>query len=422
MPFRKIDILKAFGITHIFETSKAVGKTDAFAVLSDGAGISYGFSQFTHRSGSLKKVCTEYLRLGGTVGADVIKACLPNLANAAFITKYSKDVGLKIALLAAGKTDLMRQAQEHVAVKYYMQPSINACDGSGFVLPLSLAVVYDANNQGGYAAVRDRVSVKRSDFTSALAFEKAWITSFCIKRKTWLVTRPKAIVHATVYRPEFFLAQISASNWNLNFPMTVHGHKFTTNDLPETEDSNSAAPTNGPEPPPLDSNLGQQAAEDIKADGAKDETPPPPTQQADQIINAGNVTGEVEDKPFQQYIPDDNKIRVFFRNILSGQLVANIGVWFSDLPLALKILLAVVLGASVLLFLFYLIKNREWLMSFVKQAMGHKADPTQNSPVLTTEKPTDAESIPTALLRRVLRRDLEEVHEDPAKAKEVRII
>lgn len=289
MPFRKLDILKAFAVVHIFETSKAIGDPSTVAVLSDRAGISYGFSQFTHRSGSLKKVCTEYLKLGGTIGADVIKDRLPNLANAGFISKYSNDNELKSALRSAGKTAIMRQAQENVAVKYYMQPSVDACDGSGFVLPISLAVVYDANNQGGYVAVRDNVTVKRSDFNSALAFEKAWITSFCAKRKHWLATRSKSIVHKTVYRPEFFLDQIGRSNWNLDFPMSVHGHKLTATDLPDVSETDSAAPQDSPNPPPLDSNLGEKAAEDFAgtAGGTWDEPaagtggpgtsePPPP--------------------------------------------------------------------------------------------------------------------------------------------------
>jgi len=234
MSFSRKDILKAFAIVHIFEASRPVGRVDALAVLADGAGISYGFSQFTHRSGSLKKVCQKYLQLGGTAGAEVIKDRLPHLADASFIIKYSKDDELKNALRAAGKTALMRQAQEHVAITSYMNPAINAAEGSSFTLPLSLAVIYDSFNHGGYTSVRDKVTVRRSDFNSDLAFEKAWVTSYVLKRRAWLLANRKAIVHKTIYRPDFFTAQIGQSNWTMNLPVVVHGHKLTAKDLPET--------------------------------------------------------------------------------------------------------------------------------------------------------------------------------------------
>jgi hypothetical protein len=51
--FSERDKLIALAIVHIFETGKAFGDYTAVAVLNDGAGISYGINQFTHRSGSL---------------------------------------------------------------------------------------------------------------------------------------------------------------------------------------------------------------------------------------------------------------------------------------------------------------------------------------------------------------------------------
>ena len=68
MSFSEKDKLKALAIVHIFETSKAFGDYGACVVLNDGAGVSYGINQFTHRSGSLLEVITAYFRNGGTVG------------------------------------------------------------------------------------------------------------------------------------------------------------------------------------------------------------------------------------------------------------------------------------------------------------------------------------------------------------------
>ncbi len=66
MAFNEIDKLKALAIVHIFETSRPFGEYAAYAVLNDGAGVSYGINQFTHRSGSLFEVIRNYLASGGT--------------------------------------------------------------------------------------------------------------------------------------------------------------------------------------------------------------------------------------------------------------------------------------------------------------------------------------------------------------------
>ena len=66
--FTELDQLKAMAIVNIFETSRPFGEYGALVVLNDGAGLSYGISQFTHRSGSLHAVVRRYLEMGGRVG------------------------------------------------------------------------------------------------------------------------------------------------------------------------------------------------------------------------------------------------------------------------------------------------------------------------------------------------------------------
>src|SRR3989442_7860583 len=85
MTFTENDKLKSLAIVHIFETSRPFGDYAAVAVLDDGAGVSYGISQFTHRSGSLAAVVDLYLNSGGQVGKEILADGMPLLRRKAGI-------------------------------------------------------------------------------------------------------------------------------------------------------------------------------------------------------------------------------------------------------------------------------------------------------------------------------------------------
>ncbi len=229
--------LTALAIVHIFEASKPFGAFDAYVVLPDGAGVSYGVSQFTHRAGSLAAVIVNYLSAGGSVGADYFKQILPVLKQKGegAIKQLAADKKFKHFLQLAAETDEMRAAQVDVATEKYLQPAIDACEGSRFVLPMSLAVVYDSINQGSFALIRDRVRIAKGA-KSDLDFEKAWITQYVQKRDSWLENHPKKILQSTDYRTDFFLAQIARGNWDLKAPMNVHGWKLTAEQLNSNSD------------------------------------------------------------------------------------------------------------------------------------------------------------------------------------------
>ena len=127
--FTEIDKLKAMAIVHIFETSQPFGDYAAYAVLNDGAGISYGINQFTHRSGSLADVIEEYLRTGGQVGEDVFAEFLPLLRSASrrSIKRAAENRRLETALKAAANTPEMLAAQRTLAFDRYLRPAIDAC-------------------------------------------------------------------------------------------------------------------------------------------------------------------------------------------------------------------------------------------------------------------------------------------------------
>src|SRR5688572_22144365 len=115
--FGERDIEKAEAIVRIFETGGPLGDPTAVAVLNDGAGVSYGVKQFTHRSGSLLQVAEAYLAIGGAVARDVIVDRLPSLSKRtkAAIEKLAADEQFKKSLRAAGLTHEMREAQRAVA-------------------------------------------------------------------------------------------------------------------------------------------------------------------------------------------------------------------------------------------------------------------------------------------------------------------
>jgi hypothetical protein len=210
------DLLKALAIVNIFETGKPYGEFGAVAVLDDGAGISYGVSQFTHRSGSLAAVVDRYLEFEGTVGRYFLENALPNLRRKepVVIRAYAKDERFKKALRAAAVTREMRIAQLQVAFEKYLRPAMDECERLRFVLPLSLAVVHDSMTHGSYERFRDHIK-KRLD-------EKAWITEYVRIRDRWLASVPR--LTATRYRTRFFLDQIALGRWDLKLPLNVHGY------------------------------------------------------------------------------------------------------------------------------------------------------------------------------------------------------
>lgn len=224
MKFNEFDKLKAIAIVNVFETSRPFGNYAALAVLDDGAGISYGISQFTHRSGSLLDVVEAYLAAGGTSGASVIleKLSLLRRRTPSAIKTLAADTRFRNALRMAAATREMKEAQWHVTRERYLAPAIRECEHRGFVLPLSLAVIYDSMIHGSWERVAAGVSVSKQ---SQFAPETKWILQYLQKRHQWLSGIPR--LKATNYRTRFFLGQVAVSNWKLNLPVTVQGVRLT---------------------------------------------------------------------------------------------------------------------------------------------------------------------------------------------------
>lgn len=219
MEFSNIDKLKALAIVNVFETSKPFGDYAACVVLNDGAGVSYGINQFTHRSGSLLAVVKTYLANGGQIGRKVLEMNLLKLqtTSAKTINILAADRSFRKALKAAAVSREMRFAQNRVAFERYLKPAIEVCRGYRFTHPLSLAVIYDSINHGSWEKIRGRVGECDS--------EKAWITEYVRKRDAWLMSMPRLV--STRYRTRFFLDQIAVGRWDLDLPLTIRDFKLT---------------------------------------------------------------------------------------------------------------------------------------------------------------------------------------------------
>ena len=220
MTYTEKDRSKAMAIVHVFETSRPFGEYAACAVLDDGAGISYGINQFTHRSGSLATVVDKYLKAKGVIGAAVM---LENLAllrstSAAAVAKLSANAALKKALRAAAVTSEMKRAQEQTAFELYLKPALAICGRYGFTEPLSLAVIYDSVVHGSFFRVARGVDVVHRN-------EREWITAYVRRRDAWFASYPR--LAKARYRTRFFLGQIAIGNWALNKPFSVHGVRLT---------------------------------------------------------------------------------------------------------------------------------------------------------------------------------------------------
>jgi len=232
MTFTEQDKLKALAIVSIFETSKPFGSYAACVVLNDGAGVSYGIAQFTHRSGSLWEVVDRYLNAGGQIGRAVLAAAIPLLkrSNVGAIETLASDSRFKKALIAAAVTREMKDAQHFVDTTRYLRPAIDICTRMGFTLPLSLAVVYDSVVHGSWERIAARVQqafqpVDPTQAGNPAADEKAWITEYVRKRHIWLTAIVR--LRGTTYRTRFFLNQIATGNWDLKLPLMVHGVRLS---------------------------------------------------------------------------------------------------------------------------------------------------------------------------------------------------
>jgi hypothetical protein len=382
--------LIALAIVHVFETSRPFGDYSAVAVLDDGAGVSYGINQFTHKSGSLYTVLNTYLGIGGSVGADEFEACLPSLrlTTKAAIAKLSNDKTFKDLLKAAGKTPEMQLAQQQVMENSYLLPAIDAAEGSHFELPLSLAVIYDSINHGSYGKIRDRdhvkpaavitheeicgqVCVDRSEHASNESFEKAWISEYVTIRHRWLSSTPR--LKKTAYRTAFFLEQIVTKNWNLDLPLDCHGAKLTEKMFPIS----AADPAVEPTEQERASDSVQLEPTDKPLSGIPPEIESPP-------INTEKHTFVQE--TFTQYIPQISSAKRWLGSLAIGGVGSTAWAALNGLPPWALFILGMLATVAIVGLVILLLRYKQAVFELVKHVTVINADPTTHNVELTTEK------------------------------------
>ena len=236
--FNEIDKQKALAILRIFETGRAKARYDALAVLDDGAGISYGIFQFTHRSGALNDVVKRYLAAGGTIGRETLESRMQILTRTSdrSIERLSQDTEFRGALIAAATSSEMREAQRAVADKRYTARAESVCRMNDFETPLALAVVLDGLVHGSFGRVARLVTGST---------EKALVTDYLRRRDAWL--RSSARLRKTAYRTRFFLGGGGIGKWQLELPLMVNGRKLSAEDLEEDREAAGFPPTVLPE-------------------------------------------------------------------------------------------------------------------------------------------------------------------------------
>lgn len=220
-------------VLSIFETGRAPTPSaySTCAILTDGAGISYGKHQSTDRSGSLDKIVDLYIAKGGKHG-DVLKQFVPKLAlnetakldpkNVPTWAKYLMGV-----LKEAGKDPVMQAAQDEVFDANYWVPAMGHVQKIGLQTGLGALVVYDTcihSGSGGVAIIRAR-------FAEAAPCnggdEKAWVLAYIKARREWLAANKNPLVQRTVYRMDAFNEIARSGNWELVTPLTVRGVKIS---------------------------------------------------------------------------------------------------------------------------------------------------------------------------------------------------
>jgi hypothetical protein len=373
--------LIALAIVHIFETGKAMGDYSVVAVLDDGAGVSYGINQFTHRSGSLLKVVQRYLNAEAATGIDAMIAVLPLLRDTSptAIAKVSADKEFKAALRKAGKTPEMQAAQQQVMEDLYLTPAVEACSGSHFTLPLSLAVIYDSINHGSYGAIRDKVSVSRSQYISNVKFERAWVEDYCRERLKWLKTR-RGSLRNTVYRPEFFIEQIEQGNWSLELPLNVRGVRLTEKMFQEPAAVPAVIPPEVSTQSPSDetcSDLPEIVQPPAIFEQLKTETPGASTE-----ATAFTFTPQT----FTQYIPQISSAKRWLGSLSVATSLGTFWGMVDGLPAWAIAMLSVLAVAAIAALAYVFVGHRRQVFAIVEQVIRNNADPATHNIELTTEK------------------------------------
>ena len=214
-------------VVNVFETGKAEGNYAQLSIFADYSDpqthtrirqITFGRSQTTE-FGHLKELLEEYINNQGQFAA----AFLPYMQRIGKKPSLETDKAFCDLLKKAGKEDpVMRFSQDSFFDSKYYQPAHNWFSGNGFVLPLSMLVIYDSFIHSGSI-----LGFLRKRFNTAIPAnggdEKEWTTNYVTARHQWLSGHSDTVLQKTNYRTACFLEQVRLNNWSLTQKINAHG-------------------------------------------------------------------------------------------------------------------------------------------------------------------------------------------------------
>jgi chitosanase len=205
---------------NVFETGSIEGEYDNITIYNDGKNntrqITYGRSQTTEQ-GHLNELIKKYIENNGLY-ASVLAAYLPKIG----VTPLDKDTAFIEFLKNAAQEDpIMRETQDAFFDTIYYKPALKFANDNGFILPLSMLVIYDSyiHSGGILQFLRDRFEEVPPTRGGE---EKAWIKAYVRTRHNWLENK-SPLLAKTVYRMETFELQMAVGNWMLTQPISANG-------------------------------------------------------------------------------------------------------------------------------------------------------------------------------------------------------
>ncbi len=228
-------------VINVFETGTLDGDYGEISVYHDGPGdarqITYGRSQTTE-FGNLRKLVEMYAEAGGLYSRHL----------AAYVQRIGKvplvdDAEFKQLLRLAGEEDsVMRATQDSFFDKVYFEPSRRWAESHGFLLPLSMLVIYDSFIHSG--GIRDDLRWRFDEATPAAGGdERAWISRYVEVRHDWLSHHRRPAVKSSAYRTRDLLREIQRNNWELDLlPIVANGTPVDAVKGPAPRVPESAAP------------------------------------------------------------------------------------------------------------------------------------------------------------------------------------
>lgn len=182
----------------------------------DTGGLSYGTAQASLASGNLGQLVHDYLAAGGTIkelGAYTQRLLAKDRT-------LNSDRQLTQLLSLAGTDPIMQRTQDQFFEQGFWTPSVNIAKGWGFVLPLSVAVIYDSHIQGYWGPLASIIS---NSIVPNATNEQAWISLYVKTRSSWLENNANKFLRNTVYRMTGFQDLMTLGNWKLDLPIVMRG-------------------------------------------------------------------------------------------------------------------------------------------------------------------------------------------------------